>query len=202
MEEISTSITTAVTSCPPPDPPSHEDEKEDHDDKTDNSKEDIKVESQPPPLPPPDDHGSALHSPPLPPPPPPAVVLPPPFSPGDVVDMQSSSNGPFFYLSLVGTPFEEAWNPFLGGLLRAPQPVFYKAFYSPGDTLLVVGGNSQVNGSPHLPPAVAEALRSLGHADFDWYWVSIQVAHRHASSLSSPDAKASSCTMVDLPAPW
>lgn len=95
--------------------------------------------------------------------------------------MQSRiSNAPFFFVSLDGKSFDQLWHPRLGGLFRAPIPVYYKASFEQADIISAICGNSMENGSPSFPIGVKEAMSGLLEASslkwFDFYWIVTDVS--------------------------
>ena len=89
--------------------------------------------------------------------------------------LPKSPAAPFFHLSLEGSKFDECWQPFLGGLFRAPMSVCYKASFESAELILAIGGNSAINGVPNLPVAVNHALTELLEQNrieaFDFFWL-------------------------------
>ena len=93
---------------------------------------------------------------------------------------QKSSAAPFFHVSLDGNSFDECWQPFLGGLFRAPIPVYYRASFEPAEIILAIGGNSMIHGWPKFPAEVKEAILGLidqyGLNSFDFFWLVTDVS--------------------------
>jgi hypothetical protein len=63
--------------------------------------------------------------------------------------LSPDASAPFFFASAIGIRFEDAWQPFLGGLFRYPVPVFYKASFQAAELALAVMSHSDL-GERHL----------------------------------------------------
>lgn len=93
-----------------------------------------------------------------------------------VLALPRYASSPFFYLSVDGMSFNDAWNPFLGGLFRAPLPVFYKALYQPAEILLAFRGNTGLCGAPCLPRAIQQVMDQTPMESFEFFWMITDVS--------------------------
>jgi hypothetical protein len=96
----------------------------------------------------------------------------PPLVPLDesVLGATADPRCPFFHVALGGgQPFDECFQPYLGGTFKGPIPVYYKSFYRAGELELAVHGHSSF-GAPFLPVHVQAALAQAGVTDFDFFW--------------------------------
>jgi hypothetical protein len=91
-----------------------------------------------------------------------------------------SEGAPFFHVSLNEKSFDECWQPFLGGLFKAPTPVYYKASFEQAEVILAICGNSTINGSPYLPISVKDSMIDLmesnGIDSYDFFWLVTDVS--------------------------
>ena len=96
------------------------------------------------------------------------------------LSLPKSEGAPFLHISLDRRPFDEYWQPFLGGLFQAPIPVYYNAPYELADTILAICGNSAKNGCPRLPISVKDSMAELmninGINSFDFFWIVTDVS--------------------------